>query len=68
MNNRYRFMFSNRQAQKAEALKNAAEARAHLSRWVPGEEPQQPAPSAPTATTPGQCFRRVSAILAGRGK
>ena len=67
--NRYRFMFSNRQAQKAEAMKNADEARAHLARWVGGEEPQQPAPAAPTdRSTPGQCFRRVSAILARRGK
>jgi hypothetical protein len=70
MSNRYRFMFSNTQAQKAEALKNAAEARAYLVRWVPEEAAaaaQAPAATGVT-TTPGQCFKRVTAILAGRGK
>ena len=51
---------------KAAARRNTSEAIAHLDKWVPKVEPAPPEPTETTAA--GQCFRRVSAILAGRGK
>jgi hypothetical protein len=70
---KHRYMFSNRSAQQAEARKNAAEAQKLLGKWLPPAEPEQaPAPPPrdrnPINVAATQCFRRVSAILTGRGK
>lgn len=65
-NDRQQFQFSNATAQRAEAKKNASEALAFLERWAPASAPERPEPEQTTAA--GTCFRRVSAILAGRGK
>lgn len=63
---RGKFMFSNEGAQRAEAILNARETVALLEKRLPRHLREQ-APE--TETTPaGQCFRRVSNILAGRGK
>lgn len=51
---------------KAAARRNTSEALAHLDRWAPKVEPLPPEPAETTAA--GQCFRRVTAILSGRGK
>ena len=63
---RKQFQFSNPTAQRAEARKNASEALAFLGRWAP--LPKEPEREPEQTTAAGTCFRRVSAILAGRGK
>ena len=61
---KYRWQFSSRSAQQAEALLNAREARALADRHAPLHLREQ-APS-PSATEAGACFRRVCQILSGK--
>lgn len=56
------------QGKRGKPTYNTLNARLMLQRWIPPEwrEEEPPLP-APTETTPaGQCFRRVTAILAGK--
>jgi len=62
---RGKFQFSNPTAQAAEARLNAQEARKLVERHTPKHLREQE-PEVTTAA--GACFRRVSSILAGRGK
>lgn len=61
-----RFLFSNTQAQSAEARLNAREAQQFCERWVPKHLKSQP--PEPETTEAGACFRKVSKILKGRSK
>lgn len=65
MKARGKFQFSNPGAQRAEAMLNAAEARALLARLVPPAAAPQSEP-APSTTAAGSCFRKVVALLEGR--
>jgi hypothetical protein len=60
---RHKFLFSNRAAQSAEALRNAKEAKDLAAKWAPKRtESEQP-----ETTAAGACFRNVTRILAGKG-
>ena len=63
---RHKFQFSNAQAQRAEALLNAREARTLLQPCIPAHLREQ-APQA-TTTAAGECFRRVCGILAPKNR